>query len=346
MKVYSPKIKQYCMLTITVLALFILCSCANKKWITGRKEQVFDKYVNTMQKDLDKKVAMLNVSSDRLMDSAKLQAKEINSSTANFKKLNAKTLKLIARLKQKGIEYFTKMKTIDKDLRKNCSADDKTTFKKTFDHVKDMTRKKIKNWKIYSTKASNRSIQEYNGFFKKTTLYKLAELPVKEKMCNPVNKKTIQLLNIPIKTIAKKEKNLLMVKSNLKENIKLQELLYVYNSLLNCRVAANKIAGEKHIAGSWNNEESLIKHSASSKWKDKEYFQVLLYNRIMVCDFMIRRLNSTHRYPMELAYFIYQLKLTNTYISDKTWNKYISIILFKYIDRFNKISVMSEKNKI
>ena len=66
----------------------------------------------------------------------------------------------------------------------------------------------------------------------------------------------------------------------------------------------------------------------------------------MVCDFMTRRLNSPEEYPMELVYFIYQLKLANNYINDETWKKSISAMIIKYIDRFNTISVMSKKNKI
>jgi hypothetical protein len=345
MKLYLSKMKQYCMIIAAMLQAFVLCSCANKEWISGRKEQVFDHCVNSMQRDLDKKFAMLNVSSDKLMDSAKLQTKEIDSSTDNFKKLNAKTLKLIKRLKQGGQGYFTKMKVIDKELRNICTADDKIIFKKTFDDVKGMTRKKIQDWKKYSTKVHRLSVEEYTGFFKISTLYKLAELPVKKKMCNPINAKTIQLLNTSVKTIGQKENNLLTINDKLKENMKLQELLYIYNSLRNCRVAANKLTGKGDIQ-SWYNEESLIVNSAARKWKEKDYFQVLLYNRIMVCDFMIRRLNSPDEYPMELVYFIYQLKLANNYINDETWKKSIDAIISKYIDRFNTINVMSEKNKI
>jgi hypothetical protein len=350
MKVYLSRIKQCCMIILAMSLAFVFCSCANKEWITKRKEQVFNRHINKMQKELDEKIALLNVNTDRLMGSARLQAKEINSSTSDFENSNAKTLQLIKRLARRRQEYLAKMKLIDEQLRISCMADDKLIFKKTYDDVKRMSRKKVQDWKKYSIHVYTFSVKEYKYFFKKTTLYRLAELPMQKKMYNPINAKTMQLLDLPIKAIEQKKNNLLGIKDKLEENMKLQELLYVYNSLQNCRVAAEKLIDSEIIIPSWQHEESIISSlltsSRNSDQKKSDYFQVLLYNRIMVCDFMVRRLKSSQKYPLEIAYFMDQLKNSNKHINDKVWKKNIYTIIVGYINNFNTRNAMSEENKL
>ena len=345
MKIFSYCIKSLSIIIIAVTQILVFCSCASQEWITAQKEKIFDQHVNNMRKEFDKKNATANVNMDKLMDSAKLQLADVNSSTGKFKNLNAEALELIKRVVPLQQSFVKKMETIDKDLRQHSKNCDKILFKKIFDHVKNDTSVQIREWKTYSMKTSHDSAKEYEGFLKSNSLYKIAELPVSRKMRNPLNTKIMQLLDIHPKIIGQRENDLLAAKNNLKSNMKLQELLYIYNSLLNCRTAGNKISGTEIGMSSWQFEESLLANHADRK-QDKEVLQVLAYNRMMICDFMIRRLNLTEEYPVELAYFIYQLKFSANYIDDPVWKKLVSNIISKYICAYDKIGVMSHMNNI
>ncbi|MEI8246005.1 MAG: hypothetical protein WCI51_09255 [Lentisphaerota bacterium] len=327
------------------LTALMLCSCATKEWTSA-------KISSDLNARNDKLISQLN---DNLSEAKNFYAAQrklhepeaVRQKIIIYRKLNEQAEILLIRCAASHKEFLAAMDNIEHEITVNSTEHDKQNFIKTQKAAFSIADKLLREWYDYSWRVYEMSAGNYNIFFERTSLYELSAHLIRKNIYCPLNMKSLTFLNQPEGSIQESQQKAIDGTNDFISNFNKQELIYSLDSLYNCRkfgTYLNKALNIDKSSEPWIDEAKFLTAGSNNNFSTPELNgakQTLLINRAYVCDIIIRKMELSQNYPMELAYFIDQIDRINALLEPGLYTTdEILKLKTKYIDNFNTRSPM------
>ncbi len=323
--------------------VMFLASCATEQSINEQITKGFinptENWNNNLAKQASQAKSLVNQVKGENVSSLSLSDK-----TQLYKIYNNDTIDKIAITKQIQKAHLSFIKSLGEGMKKNSindNASNQSAIEKTLDEKINSV---LNQWTNRSNNVHKTSNKLYSDFFKTTTLYKLASLPMRKELFFPLPLKTQEKLDLSTDGVNQKI-NLLKNSLRLQYNLKEHEKIFFINAIGNCREFASYAKSLDQALPPWKLETKTLNNKfleqSKSSFENSEKYQTFLLNRAYVADYMIRELNYSQNTPLQLAYFIVDLEKILPLLNQSKWKNDIVKLEKKYKDNFNNRKFMT-----